>query len=551
MPTPLNSKLIYALIALAGIALFGWLTAIELRAEEPRRAVISMEMILSGNWLIPTLNGWPYYNKPPLFNWLMAFFMWITGSFSEAVVRLPSLVAFIGMLFVIRHAAKRYLQTWKESAVLVPLGALVTVEFLFLGTINSGEIDLFYSFLVCCQVYAIFHFSQERKWMSLFVFSYLFTAMGFLSKGMPSVAFQGLTLLPWLVFTRSVRRLFSWQHVLGVITFIVICGAVLLAYHYNGALEDLLARQVKEASQRYSGELSTGRHLLLLAGYPVKLLGWLLPWSLLLPAWFIKPIRKNLIHQPIVQFILLFICFNLPLYWISSAPKSRYIFMFIPWMVLLLMAAGQEAFNQGYLKKPTGYLKTAVAGLWLIGLLTFLSLLLFSQLHALPYFYWRIAVIVLLMTTLFLVQKKWMTNAWLRVFAFLLIARIGFNMVYLPYTDGFNPKVHYRQNVTELLQSVDNKPIMFHGRAYTFQSDIRFAGEIIIRKSHHSAPLIPYQIPYYMTKTTRQIMYFDTIPVPGQYYLSGETTLPAGQTVLDSIDDYWLKRKLYLFRQSF
>src|SRR5262249_35639908 len=39
--------------------------------EEPRYAEIPRQMLQSGNFLVPTLHGLPYYDKPPLLYWLV------------------------------------------------------------------------------------------------------------------------------------------------------------------------------------------------------------------------------------------------------------------------------------------------------------------------------------------------------------------------------------------------------------------------------------------------------------------------------------------------
>ena len=66
----------------------------QLGAEEPRRAIISIEMQESGNYIKATQMGEEYINKPVLFNWILCGMMWITGSSSEWVLRLPSLIFF-------------------------------------------------------------------------------------------------------------------------------------------------------------------------------------------------------------------------------------------------------------------------------------------------------------------------------------------------------------------------------------------------------------------------------------------------------------------------
>ena len=68
----------FRLLALAGLAVSAgmllFLGKAPLYLEEPRRAVIAMEIAWSGNYWAPTLFGEWYYNKPPVFNWLLLVF---------------------------------------------------------------------------------------------------------------------------------------------------------------------------------------------------------------------------------------------------------------------------------------------------------------------------------------------------------------------------------------------------------------------------------------------------------------------------------------------
>src|SRR3954451_16165399 len=85
----------FFLLILILIGFSGSLAAMELRAEEPRRAIVSMEMMLGKEWIVPKIHGWNYYNKPPFFNWIMALFFKISGSFSEPRVMMPYFFYFL------------------------------------------------------------------------------------------------------------------------------------------------------------------------------------------------------------------------------------------------------------------------------------------------------------------------------------------------------------------------------------------------------------------------------------------------------------------------
>ena len=40
--------------------------------DEGRYVGVAWEMLRSGDWLVPTLDGLPFFHKPPLFYWISA-----------------------------------------------------------------------------------------------------------------------------------------------------------------------------------------------------------------------------------------------------------------------------------------------------------------------------------------------------------------------------------------------------------------------------------------------------------------------------------------------
>ena len=47
--------------------------------DEGRHVGVAWEMMRSGDWLTPTLNGLPFFHKPPLFYWITAGSMSLFG----------------------------------------------------------------------------------------------------------------------------------------------------------------------------------------------------------------------------------------------------------------------------------------------------------------------------------------------------------------------------------------------------------------------------------------------------------------------------------------
>lgn len=98
-----------ALLFVPGFCILFWdLGGIPLMsANEARRALPIGAMVQSHDWLLPTLNGMLYIDKPPLFYWLGAVLVEATGRGDEWAVRLPSALA-AGATLTMVHL-------WRES----------------------------------------------------------------------------------------------------------------------------------------------------------------------------------------------------------------------------------------------------------------------------------------------------------------------------------------------------------------------------------------------------------------------------------------------------
>ena len=64
---------------------------------EARNFQAAKEMIEDNNWLLPTLNGEPRYQKPPLPTWLTALSVYLFNSKSIIFFRIPAVL----LLFII------------------------------------------------------------------------------------------------------------------------------------------------------------------------------------------------------------------------------------------------------------------------------------------------------------------------------------------------------------------------------------------------------------------------------------------------------------------
>jgi len=75
--------------------------------DEPREAAIALEMVQSGAWAVPTLNGRPFVEKPPLAYAAAALACRLTGVDAMGALRLPQLLATLTTLAALVALGRR------------------------------------------------------------------------------------------------------------------------------------------------------------------------------------------------------------------------------------------------------------------------------------------------------------------------------------------------------------------------------------------------------------------------------------------------------------
>ena len=460
-----------------------------LNGDEPRRAIIAIEMRHSGNFIMPTTLGWIYYNKPPIYNWIISALMFLTGSESETPVRLPSLITMLLWSFCNYQVLKKIIP--KEIAALSSLFLLTSLDVFFWGLNNGGEIDIFYSFIVYLQVISIFYFNLKKKWTALYLVSYLFCAIGLLTKGFPSILFEGLTLLALCVYNKSIRMLFRWQHLAGIALFFVIAGGYFYAYSFHSSSERFLLNLLKESLDKSAVGDYPEKLIRKIIDYPFSLLKILLPWSLLLLLFF-KKHRFTFWSHPFIRFSLLFILFNIPVYWFTGHPRMRYSYMFVPFFMSIFAFIYYEfkATHPAIISKIFRWSTLVFAGAFgLILILPFIS--------TVNYIWYAVAIFFVV---LYLYQYKKAASypVWYFVTGIVLL-RFVFASLYLParYEGG---RLNYDKEMANIAAKNNFKPICIYCKPDILDLSINLK---IARFHYDSIPAIPflaYEIPYYITK---------------------------------------------------
>lgn len=170
--------------------------------DEGRYAEIAREMLVSGDWVTPRLNGIKYFEKPPLQYWMTAGAYKVFGE-SEFAARLwAGLTGFAGILLAGWVGARLFSRAAGAMAAIIMASSLL---YLVIGHINTLDMSLsfFLELSLCSFLLAQRSAAQsieERNWMLL---AWTAAALAFLSKGLVALVLPSLTLLVYSVFTRE------------------------------------------------------------------------------------------------------------------------------------------------------------------------------------------------------------------------------------------------------------------------------------------------------------------------------------------------------------
>jgi 4-amino-4-deoxy-L-arabinose transferase-like glycosyltransferase len=171
-----------------------------LEPEEARYAEIPRQMLLHGDWLVPTLNGQPYLDKPPLMYWLVMSAYSAFGVNDWAARLIPGLAGWL-TIAVAYLWARRVAGT--RAALLGALLLTLSAGFVYYGRMltMNGLLGMFVTATLACGHCAML---SPRRSRLLWAMAGVCTGLGLLTKGPVAIL---LTFPPLLILSRLDLRL--------------------------------------------------------------------------------------------------------------------------------------------------------------------------------------------------------------------------------------------------------------------------------------------------------------------------------------------------------
>ena len=320
-----------------GLVLIG--TGIGLRdpwpADEPRFALIARDMVATGEWLVPRVGGDIYADKPPLYFWLMGFWLEVVGSLRIAFL-LPSLLSGLGCALLIYDLGRRL---WnRETGFIAALALLFTVQFAWQA--RQAQIDATLCFWTTLGLYGLLrHLLQGPQW-GWYCIGWAAAGFGVITKG---VGFLPLFLLiPYAVLRAdawvprfTARPSAKW--LLGPLAFAAATAVwlvpILLAAQADSQIaayrDEILFRQTID---RYA---NAWHHREPLWYFVIEVIPWLwLPLTALLP-WIVPQWRRAWQERDLrIALLVIWVLTVVAFFSFSTGKRGVYVLPAVPAFVL-------------------------------------------------------------------------------------------------------------------------------------------------------------------------------------------------------------------------
>jgi len=222
--------------------------------DEARYAEIPREMLASGDFVTPRLNGVPYFEKPPLLYWANAAALRLFGETPWAA-RLPTRLFGLGTVLTLLFgtAAIGGMPAGLAAAIFylaAPLGfAFSRVN------LTDAPLTFFFTLTLFLARATLLRREAGRPWILLSALAGIGAAGGFLSKGLIAAVLPGAILLSWCVATRRARLLSTLVFGPAALVFLLVAAPwfVLAERHNPGFLHFFF---IHEHIQRFATRVS-------------------------------------------------------------------------------------------------------------------------------------------------------------------------------------------------------------------------------------------------------------------------------------------------------
>jgi len=304
--------------------------------DEGRYSEVAREMVTTGDYITPRVNGVAFLDKPALYYWLQASAIHLFGLKEWALRFWPASIGILGTL--VTYAAGRLLFN-RRTGILSAI--ILATSPLYYGAAHYANLDLEVAALIGITLLfslLALHTESSKNRSLFFIAAYIFCGLAALTKGLIGIAFPALIIFIWMLFLNRFVLLKKMHLVLGFIIF----TATTLPWYYLVQKANPEFLHFFFVTQQFSRFLTTQDFNNQAATwfYVPIVFGGFFPWSLFMIQAIIKSskaIFKNRQQHTVELFLLLWFII---IFIFFSIPKSKTIGYIIPVFPALSLMVG-------------------------------------------------------------------------------------------------------------------------------------------------------------------------------------------------------------------
>ena len=478
-----TTQILWLGIALSVPAFLWNLGSVAFIGDEAIRSLVAFEMKLSGNFIVPTLNGDAYFNKPPLYNWFIYFISEAFGYYGEWPTRLVSLSFLALFAYSIYFFTRKVFD--QAIAATVTLMLLTSGRILFWDSM-VGLIDICFCWIIYLNFMLLYFLGKKGNWFYLFIGSYFLCGVAFMLKGLPALVFQAISITSCLILFRQFKQqFFKIPHFTGALLGLMPAVLNYVLYASKVPLSKVFSVLLDQSMQRTGTHHGIGKTLLHVITFPFEQIYHFLPWSLLIVVVFHKKFWQWIHSHEFIRFNFWMLVANLPVYWFSVQVYPRYLLMFIPLFNLcgVYCLLQWESIHQ----KQARIFKWIFLFTICLVAVCILFFPIIGQSRTISY-WWLLWIVGVFAMTFFL-YSGFKSNSQILLWTCisLLCFRIIFNGIVLPIREKSSTENACKEDCKRIAALFPNKQWLIYGQTQTHQV-ARFYTSVfsnqIIRKSY-------------------------------------------------------------------
>lgn len=291
---------------------------------EPRYAEIARIMFAKGEWIVPTVNGELYTDKPILYFWLVLIASKLVGAVNEWTVRLPPALAGLGVVLTTYAFGRNFFSA--RIGVIAAVALATTYRVIWES--RWAHTDMVFVFLFALSMYFASRALLRKGQPNEILLAYGFMGLATLTKGLIGVVLPALILVTFMAIRREWRLLVEAKLPLGIVVFLAVAGPWF--YLVSSATEGkwLTDFIYIHHIQRYT---TAARHGQSFYYYFTTLPADFLPWTIFaLPALFVYRLNSKLWNQPNILFFLAWFFAIFLFFSLSNTKRDLYLLPLFP-----------------------------------------------------------------------------------------------------------------------------------------------------------------------------------------------------------------------------